>query len=119
MNRHKKSPPAFPARAKVGPSRRPVRFVFIQPDAHEVFVAGSFNNWNPGETPLTNIGQGHWVKDLALPPGRYEYQFVVDGHWLPDRTAKQIVLNPFGGLNSIVVVSAPKNDSRRQHCEGT
>jgi len=107
MNPHKESLPAKPAEAAA--FTRPVRFVLIQPDAHEVFVAGSFNNWNPGETPLIDIGHGHWVKELPLPPGRYEYQFVVDGHWLPDRTAKQIVLNPFGGLNSIVVVSAPKN----------
>src|SRR5262245_25014686 len=60
----------------------------IDPDAQEVFVAGSFNNWNPCTTPLMNIGHGRWVKDLSLAPGRYEYQFVVDGRWMPDLQAE-------------------------------
>jgi 1,4-alpha-glucan branching enzyme len=85
-----------------------IRFVLIRPEAHEVFVAGSFNNWNPGATPLEDVGHGHWVKDLALAPGRYEYQFVADGHWMPDATAPESVENPFGGLNSVLVVSQPK-----------
>jgi 1,4-alpha-glucan branching enzyme len=85
-----------------------IRFVLIRPEAHEVFVAGSFNNWNPGATPLEDIGHGHWVKDLALAPGRYEYQFIADGHWMPDATAPESVENPFGGLNSVLVVSQPK-----------
>ncbi len=56
-----------------------VRFVLNDADAREVFVAGSFNDWHPGATPLSCIGHGCWVKELFLPVGRYEYQFVVDG----------------------------------------
>jgi 1,4-alpha-glucan branching enzyme len=89
-------------------SLKPIRFVLVQPDAQRVFVAGSFNDWNPGATPLTDLGHGHWVKDLALAPGRYEYQFVVDGHWVPDSAATETVENPFGGLNSVLVVSRRK-----------
>ena len=83
------------------------RFVLLAPEAQEVFVAGSFNKWNPGATPLINIGHGRWVKDLSLPPGRYEYQFVVDGRWLHDRAARELVDNPFGGLNSVIEVAKP------------
>jgi RNA polymerase-binding transcription factor DksA len=78
------------------------RLLRIDPDAHEVFVAGSFNNWNPCSTPLTNIGHGRWIKELSLAPGRYEYQFVVDGRWLPDRQAEELAFNEFGELNSVV-----------------
>jgi RNA polymerase-binding transcription factor DksA len=85
----------------------PVRLILIAPDAQEVFVAGSFNNWNPGATPLVNISHGRWVKDLSLPPGRYEYQFVVDGHWMQDRAAKELVDNPLGGINSVFEVARP------------
>ena len=47
------------------------------------------------------VGQGRWAKDLALPPGDYEYRLVVDGQWLPDPQVAETVPNPFGGLNSI------------------
>jgi 1,4-alpha-glucan branching enzyme len=92
---------------------KPIRFVLVQPDAQKVVVAGSFNDWNPGATPLTDVGHGHWVKDLALAPGRYEYQFVVDGHWVPDSAATETVENPFGGLNSVLVVSRRKGRNKQ------
>ncbi len=47
------------------------------------------------------LGQGRWAKDLALPPGDYEYCLVVDGQWTPDPLAAKAVPNPFGGVNSI------------------
>jgi RNA polymerase-binding transcription factor DksA len=87
---------------------RKVRFILINPDAQEVFVAGSFNNWNPTATPLMNIGQGHWVRQLSLPVGRYEYQFVVDGRWIYDRAAPELVENPLGGMNSVLEVRRPQ-----------
>jgi RNA polymerase-binding transcription factor DksA len=82
-----------------------VRFMLINPDAHEVFVVGSFNNWNPCETPMVDLGHGRFVRDLNLPLGRYEYQFVLDGRWIHDRTTTESVINPFGGINSVVDVA--------------
>ncbi len=77
----------------------------IKPDAKRVFVAGSFNNWQPEQTPLVADGNGRWTRDLKVAPGRYEYLFVVDGQWLPDPNAKQSVQNPFGGRNSVLTVA--------------
>ena len=54
---------------------------------------------------MTCAGESKWVKELSLPPGRYEYQFVVDGRWMPDLTAADEMPNPFGGFNSVVEVS--------------
>ena len=82
-----------------------VRFVLINPEAHEVFVAASFNNWNPCATPMVDVGHGRFVLDLKLPVGRYEYQFVVDGRWMHDRSVKKSVFNPFGGINSVINVA--------------
>jgi hypothetical protein len=45
-------------------------------------VGGTFNNWNPTATPLLFVGGTEWSKELSLPPGRYEYRFVVDGKWV-------------------------------------
>ncbi len=82
-----------------------VQLEFVKPEAKHVFVAGSFNEWKPEQTPLTPDGKGRWVGDLSVKPGRHEYLFVVDGQWMPDPNAKEAVANPFGGRNSVLLVS--------------
>ena len=77
----------------------------VNPAAKRVFVAGSFNNWQPEQTPLAPAGNGRWAGDLKVRPGRHEYLFVVDGQWLPDPNAKESVENPFGGRNSVLTVA--------------
>jgi len=89
----------------VTPNPGRVSFEFLKTDAKSVCVAGSFNNWKPEMAPLAPTGNGRWVGDLALKPGRHEYLFVVDGQWMPDPNAKESVQNPFGGRNSILGVS--------------
>ncbi len=91
--------------APVLPNVGTVSFELVKPGAKQVCVAGSFNDWKPETTPLVAKGNGRWVGDLTIKPGRYEYLFVVDGQWLPDPNAKETVKNPFGGLNSILGVS--------------
>ena len=91
--------------APVLPKSNRISLELVQPDAKTVYVAGSFNEWKPENTPLVRAGNGHWVGDLAITPGRHEYLFVVDGQWLPDPNAKESVHNPFGGKNSVLVVS--------------
>jgi 1,4-alpha-glucan branching enzyme len=76
-----------------------------KPEAKAVFVAGSFNEWKPEKTPLAPLGNGRWAGNLAVKPGRHEYLFVVDGQWVPDPNAKESVQNPFGGKNSVLIVS--------------
>ena len=91
-------------KAVAKPSR--VLLELVQPGAKTVCVAGSFNQWKPEQAPLSPAGNGRWVGDLAVNPGRYEYLFVVDGQWLPDPNAKETVQNPYGGKNSVLTVSA-------------
>jgi 1,4-alpha-glucan branching enzyme len=78
----------------------------VKPGAKTVCVAGSFNEWQPEKSPLVPRGNGRWVGDLTVKPGRHEYLFVVDGQWVPDPNAKESVANPFGGQNSVLLVSA-------------
>lgn len=61
-------------------------------------------DWHPSSTTMVPLADGRWAKKLTLPPGRYEYRFVVDGQWMDDPAAKETVLNPFGGGNAVVVV---------------
>ncbi|ODU25166.1 MAG: hypothetical protein ABS95_00850 [Verrucomicrobia bacterium SCN 57-15] len=76
---------------------------FHHEQAKAVFIAGTFNDWNPAVTPMIALGNGNWGKKLSLPPGRYEYRFVADGEWLTDPKAEQVP-NPHGSFNSAVVV---------------
>lgn len=81
-----------------------VRLEIYQPEAIDVCVAGSFNDWQPQATHLVPLGNGKWSKELTLPCGRYEYRFVVDGAWITDPNAKELVPNPFGSENSVLTV---------------
>jgi 1,4-alpha-glucan branching enzyme len=89
---------------------------FINPKAMEVCIAGSFNDWHPAATLMISLGDGKWAKELALPPGRYEYRFVVDGQWVDDPAAKETVPNPFGGFNAVLVVG-PNAAATEKKCE--
>jgi 1,4-alpha-glucan branching enzyme len=95
--------------AASAPGQSLARFEFVDPTARNVSVAGCFNQWQPGANPLQPGEKGHWHSEIALPPGTYEYRFVVDGLWLADPAAVETVPNPFGGRNSIFkVVGTPE-----------
>jgi 1,4-alpha-glucan branching enzyme len=82
-----------------------IHFEFAAPAAESVFIAGTFNDWRPNATPMIALGEGRWAKDLALPPGEYEYCLVVDGRqWMPDPRSRETAPNPFGGCNSVLKV---------------
>lgn len=85
------------------PATNLVSLELVNPSAKTVCVAGSFNEWRPEKMPLVLLGNGRWVGDLTVKPGRHEYLFVVDGQWLPDPNAKENVQNPYGGKNSVLV----------------
>jgi 1,4-alpha-glucan branching enzyme len=89
-----------------GTATRSLRVEFSHPTATAVAIAGSFNDWRPDSAPMVALGNGRWLKELALPPGTYEYLIVADGKWMPDPSAKETTRNPFGGVNSMV--SIPK-----------
>lgn len=81
-----------------------VRLEFHDDQAKTVCIAGTFNDWHPKTTPMLTTGPGQWIKELALSPGIYEYQYVVDGRWINDPQAVKSRPNPFGGRNSVLVV---------------
>lgn len=85
-----------------------VRLVVVQPGAHAVQAAGDFNGWNPTRTPLEQTSDGAWTATLPLEPGRYEYQFVVDGErWIGDPFAAEQSDDGFGSRNAVLDVRPP------------
>jgi 1,4-alpha-glucan branching enzyme len=98
-------PVSPPPRAAQRPVEKPVEFSLNMPEAKSATVAGSFNSWDSKKTPLRKDSNGGWKTTLWLPPGRYEYRFVVDDtQWLADPNAKESVDNGYGSSNSVVVV---------------
>jgi 1,4-alpha-glucan branching enzyme len=80
-------------------------FSLEAPDAKEVAVGGDFNNWNAEAHPMTKDKSGTWKKTLMLPPGRFEYKFLVDGQWWNDPNNDQTCANRFGTHNNVLVIS--------------
>ena len=71
-------------------------------DAREVILMGDFNNWNPKKHPMQRDENGMWNKVVMLPPGDYEYKFLVDGQWREDPMNDQLCPNCFGTYNSVI-----------------
>src|SRR5215831_12772636 len=89
--------------AQQSDNRSQVEFKINAEGARSVCVAGTFNNWDPNKTPLKRNGNA-WQTRVALPKGRHEYRFVVDGKWMIDPAAKESAPNPYGERNSVVSV---------------
>lgn len=100
------APAPKPAKVSVVPAPAPhgVTFRLSRPSARSVAVAGTFNTWNPSASALRRGPDGVWSVSLTLAPGQYEYRFVVDGEWISDPAASETAPNPFGGVNSVILV---------------
>jgi chromosome partitioning protein len=76
--------------------------------ANDVRIAGDFNGWIPDKGVRSLIeSEGEtrvWTKILQLPPGTYEYRYVVDGQWCDDPENPETVSSEVGGQNSLLVV---------------
>lgn len=93
-----------------------VTFRFEAPSAQTVQLAGNWpwNNWLNGQAQTGSflIGEmqdpdhdGIWTRTEELPPGRYEYKFVIDRtSWKEDPNNPQRVDDGYGGFNSLLIV---------------
>ena len=89
-----------------GEPTRAVTFRFVLPEpAHQVYLAGTFNEWQYRRHPMQSADGGRtWTLTLQLPPGAHQYKFVIDGvEWRTDPNAPAID-DGNGNLNSVVWV---------------
>lgn len=91
----------------------PVLFSCHAPEAQEVFVAGTFNDWDSKAAPLKKSKQGNWTAKTILAPGRYEFKFIVDGAWCCEpgcegehRGCPKCVPNDCGTMNRVLEVAS-------------
>ncbi|MBN1858557.1 glycogen-binding domain-containing protein [Candidatus Bipolaricaulota bacterium] len=85
-------------------------FLVPAPNASEVVLVGSFNNWEA--TPLADEDlDGIWRVELTLDPGRYEYAFVVDGQWWGQDPAADETVRSYGGYSSVRYIGLAGGDA--------
>jgi hypothetical protein len=70
-------------------------------NAKKVYLAGSFNDWDPKEL-LMNKSTGGWQLPLYLAEGTHTYKFVVDGKWMRDETNPEKLPDGEGDFNSVL-----------------
>jgi 1,4-alpha-glucan branching enzyme len=92
-----------------------ILFQYEAPSAKLVTLAGNFNNWggtqgggryDPTIDPMEDVnGNGIWSIVVPLPPGRYQYKFVIDNgtRWEEDPSNPNTGVE--GGIeNSLIIV---------------
>jgi len=81
----------------------PITIRWTEP-ASNVLLAGSFTDWQE-QVPMNRGLDGSWFYVKYLPPGRYEYKFVVDGSWRY-ATDQPTVKDMNGNVNNLLIVTA-------------
>jgi len=84
--------------------RRRIIFSLEAPHAKEVILMADFNNWDKKTHPMKQDKNGFWDKIVIIPPGRYEYKFLVDEEWWHDPKNQEVCYNKHGTLNSVITV---------------
>lgn len=70
--------------------------------AQKAALAGDWNNWQP--VTMRKQKDGTFIVSVDIPPGRYEYKFVVDGSWVHDGDVPGVISNSYGTLNSVAYI---------------
>ena len=86
-----------------------VQFVLVAPSARSVALVGDFNDWSAAPLTPVQVG-GAWSITVPLAPGRYTYNFVVDGSRVrPDPAAPEAPADDFGTPASVVTVAGAQS----------
>ncbi len=95
---------AAPAK-EAAPKATRVTFAVRAEVGSKVFLAGSFNNWDPTAKEMTDKnGTGEYTCCVNLTKGSYEYKYVINGTWCADPECTDWVQNNMGTLNSVKIV---------------
>jgi 1,4-alpha-glucan branching enzyme len=103
FKRTKKSAEAV-STLRIAGAMQEVEFALYAPEAHDVHLAGSFNDWNTGSLPLRREKDGMWKIKVKLPKGRHEYKYFADGKWTQNMPCSITTPNTFGTNNCVAAV---------------
>lgn len=86
-----------------GKGKKMVRFALKPaPAAKVVRLAGNFTDWKP--LGMARQKDGAFAASVKLPPGVYQYKFIVDGAWITDPDNDYRAANPYGSTNSVAAI---------------
>lgn len=71
--------------------------------AEHIFLAGTFNKWDPKALPMSREGD-LWNVCIDLPGGKHQYKFIVDGNWILDPENELKEYDAHGHLNSVIMI---------------
>ena len=102
----------LPGQQQVVIRSQQVQIIFFSPEASSVALVGDFNEWGQREVTLAQSSdRGIWEFTMALNPGVYHYNLLVDGErWVANPKSSTLVPDGFGGYNSVLVVSEKCQD---------
>jgi 5'-AMP-activated protein kinase regulatory beta subunit len=99
--------------------KRRVNFLISAAPGSQVFVAGTFNNWNPTANPMRDpLGKGHFKTEVVLPLGRHEYKFVINDVWKTDPACQNLVPDPFGSENCVLQITKTEAQEKEMSHSG-
>jgi len=82
-----------------------IEFQVTAAPGSKVSVAGTFNHWDPAKNPMKdNPDSGPYKTAIAIPLGRHEYKFVINGDWCVDPNCAERTPNGLGSSNSVICV---------------
>lgn len=70
--------------------------------AREVYVTGSFAEWDPKAHAMSLGADGVWRVEVAIDSGEHLYKFVVDDTWIADPANDDTSDDGLGGVNSVL-----------------
>jgi 1,4-alpha-glucan branching enzyme len=88
---------------KLKPNEKLVKFQIQAEAGSEVYVAGSFNAWDPKANKLRKV-KDMYAASIVLQKGRHEYKFVINGVWHVDPNCPEWQPNSMGSINSLLTV---------------
>jgi 1,4-alpha-glucan branching enzyme len=80
-----------------------VEFRFFRPNASDVKVLGTFNEWDGNSLILDPEEDGWWSAIVMIEPGEYRFRYWVDGHWYTDFASYGVEMATHG-WNSVLLV---------------
>ncbi|MGP1576864.1 MAG: glycogen-binding domain-containing protein [Treponema sp.] len=86
----------------IAESNGSTRFVYLGETGKKIYLAGTFNNWDPFMYTLEEVIPGRYELQLPLPKGTWQYAYFTDGKQIPDTTNKKHVYTSDGRVASII-----------------
>lgn len=80
-----------------------VRIAIARPKASIVEIAGLDVGWHKRLPLAKDAASEEFVVEHTLPPGTYQYKFVVDGEWMPSMELPTVDDN--GNVNNVITVT--------------